>query len=172
MINIALLDGFYIPGHSRRQQETQPTTLQSSTHYFAVSNRYNSSRLSLSSAGYYSGAEQPGVSGGCSSSGTYFNDLYFWLAGARLDQIFLEKTSSISGAAHIYNKECLHFVVKQIFSQAVLRVEQFQFMQDIWLGQTLMKYDNIFYVCLKWILERKQTLNCLYNVLILRCHLD
>ena len=45
-------------------------------------------------------------------------------------------------------------------------------MQDIWLGQTLMKYDNIFYVHLKWIVEGKQTFNCLYSVFILRCHLD
>ena len=54
--------------------------------------------------------------------------IYIWLAGAGLDWNFLVKTSpllsSISGAAQarIY-KECLQFVVKPIFSQAVLRVE-------------------------------------------------
>ena len=48
--------------------------------------------------------------------------IYTWLAGAGLDWNFLVKTSSISVAAQIY-KECLQFVVKPIFSQAVLRVE-------------------------------------------------
>ena len=80
--------------------------------------------------------------------------IYIQLAGARLNWNFLVETFSISGMAHIYI-ECLHFVVKPISSRVVLKVKQFQFMQDIWLGQTLMKYDNIFLCLLKVDLREK-----------------